>query len=61
MHAITLGDSQQPVHKLKLCNRCNETKPPEGGVDMGQKWLCQGCWLFKTTGRNLKQNRTTRG
>ena len=27
---LQLG-SKQPMHKYKLCNKCEELKPPEGG------------------------------
>lgn len=45
------------AHQLKLCKICNCMKPPEGGIEMNSKWLCQPCWNRKITGRNLKQNR----
>jgi hypothetical protein len=55
MYAIGLTDKPQPVHRLKHCYKCDTTKPPEGGIDMGHKWMCQACWIFKTTGGQLKQ------
>lgn len=57
MHSIDIG-SKQPLHQLKLCNKCNVSKPPEGGVNMGAKWYCQRCWINKKTGHYLKQNAT---
>ena len=56
---IALGRAT-PAHKLKLCHVCNVMKPPEGEIDMNNKWLCQICWNRKLSGRNLKQNRTNR-
>ena len=55
MHPITLGNTNQPVHKLKLCNKCNEVKPPEGGIDMGSKWHCQACWTRRMTIGNIRK------
>lgn len=41
---LSLGD-RQPHHKLKECNKCNEIKPPEGGIQMSpNKWYCANCW-----------------
>lgn len=56
---ITLGRAT-PAHQLKFCNGCECEKPPEGGVTINAKWLCQVCWTRKLSGRNLKQNRTNR-
>ena len=45
-------------HKLRLCNKCEEMKPPEGGVQMSlARWICASCWTDRETGRNLKQAR----
>ena len=47
--------SRQPIHQLKLCNKCEEKRPPEGGVQMTPaKWYCAACWTKKVTVRNLK-------
>jgi len=46
----------QPVHQYKCCNKCDQEKPPEGGIDMGYKWICQSCWIARTTGKHLRQN-----
>jgi len=48
------------ANKFKLCTKCDTSKPPEGGIEMGSKWICQPCWNRKITGSNLKQNRTNR-
>jgi hypothetical protein len=59
MYPIAIGHKQQPAHRLKLCYKCDTTKPPEGGIDLGHKWMCQSCWISKTTGGQLKQYSTT--
>jgi formylmethanofuran dehydrogenase subunit E len=42
-------------HKLRLCNKCEEMKPPEGGVQMSRsRWICASCWTNKVTSQNLK-------
>ena len=56
MPQIDLG-STFSTHRFKLCTKCDTSKPPEGGIENGQKWICQSCWLKKTTIGNLKQNR----
>jgi len=43
-------------HKFKLCTKCDIDKPPEGGIDMGHKWICQSCWNKRITGKYLRQN-----
>ena len=43
-------------HKLQLCNKCNQQKPPEGGVEMSAtKWICASCWTNRVTSQNLKE------
>jgi len=59
MPSIDMG-AIHSTHKFKLCTRCDTSKPPEGGIDMGHKWICQTCWNRKVTVSNLKQNRTNR-
>ena len=45
-------------HKLQACNKCNQMKPPEGGVEMSAtRWLCASCWTDWETGRQLKEGR----
>jgi len=47
--------SQQPLHKYKLCNKCEEMKPPEGGIQMSpNKWYCALCWTHRATRPNLR-------
>ena len=51
---IDIG-SKQPIHQLKLCNKCEEMKPPEGGIQMTpSKWYCAPCWTKRVVVRNLK-------
>ena len=50
---LQLGD-KQPLHKYKLCNKCEELRPPEGGVQMNpSKWHCAACWTRRVIGRSL--------
>jgi hypothetical protein len=45
-------------HKLQMCSKCLNEKPPEGGVEMSAtRWMCASCWTDRVTGRNLKQAR----
>jgi formylmethanofuran dehydrogenase subunit E len=51
---LTLN-STQPVHKYKLCGKCNEMRAPEGGVEMSPtKWVCVACWISRKTRKNLR-------
>ena len=50
---------KQPVHKLKLCNKCEELKPPEGGIELStSRWHCSTCWINRVTVRNLPNVKT---
>ena len=60
MPSIDMG-AVHSIHKFKLCTKCEIMKPPEGGIDMGHKWICQPCWNKRITGINLKQNRIDGG
>jgi len=60
MPQIDLGATFS-THKFKLCAKCDTDKPPEGGIEIGHKWMCQSCWLKKITGVHLKQNRIDGG
>jgi hypothetical protein len=46
------------MHPFKFCTQCQENKPPEGGIDVKQKWHCQHCWIKRITGKYLRQNAT---
>ena len=40
------------THQFKLCAKCEEKKPPEGGIDMSPaKWICASCWVIRQTRR----------
>lgn len=40
------GRPPQPAHQFKLCSRCGQSRPPEGGVEMGPgRWRCAACWV----------------
>lgn len=45
----------RPAHQFKLCGRCSQSKPPEGGIDMSPaKWICAACWTRKAVVRRDK-------
>jgi hypothetical protein len=45
-------NNKQPMHKTKECDKCKQTKPPEGGVQMSQaKWHCAACWVARAIKR----------
>lgn len=45
---IVLKDTPRNSHPLKLCFKCEEKKPPEGGTDMGRgRWMCAVCWTHR--------------
>ena len=51
---LSIG-GKQPVHQTKECNKCNEMKVPEGGIQMSQnKWYCAGCWAHKVCDPSLE-------
>lgn len=42
----------QPVHKFRLCAKCEELRPPEGGIEMNpSKWVCATCWTRRAIKR----------
>ena len=42
------------THQFKQCGKCEQDKPPEGGVQMSHtKWHCVVCWANRVTRRNL--------
>jgi len=44
--------SKQPIHQFKQCARCEDTKAPEGGIQMSpNKWYCASCWAHRATRR----------
>lgn len=46
----SFAKQHQPAHKFKFCVRCNESKPPEGGIELSrERWYCAKCWTLKMT------------
>ena len=49
---LDLGGQQPNMHKFKQCAKCEENKPPEGGIQMSpNKWYCANCWAIRMTRR----------
>ena len=49
---LNTGNPPQPVHRFKVCAKCNESKPPEGGIEMNPtRWICAACWTRKAVRR----------
>ena len=49
MKAMTLNGSSRNSQPLRLCDKCETKKPPEGGIQMGHgRWYCASCWIKKT-------------
>lgn len=44
-HALSLPGAVKGVHPLKPCSRCQRLATPEGGIDMGPRWICAACWI----------------
>jgi len=43
------------MHRFKLCSKCNQEKPPEGGIEMSAtRWICAACWTHKAIRRPSK-------
>lgn len=46
------GNPPQPVHQFRVCGKCSENKPPEGGIQLSPtKWICAACWTRKAVVR----------
>jgi len=42
---LNLNGIQPQMHQFKQCDKCEQDKPPEGGIQMSlNKWYCAGCW-----------------
>lgn len=55
---LSIGGDRQPLHQYKQCNKCENMKPPEGGIQMSpNKWHCAHCWAKRVIGRNLNGER----
>jgi len=55
-HQITLnGNQKYRTHPPKFCNKCNEQRLPEGGIEMGPgRWVCATCWAKRAMKRQPK-------
>lgn len=54
-NGINMPQTPRYAHQVKLCNKCNKTKPPEGGIEMSRtRWICAQCWTHKAIGRAQK-------
>lgn len=53
---ITIGREQkQPTHPRKTCSKCEESRIPEGGIEMGPgRWVCAECWAKRASRRQGK-------
>jgi hypothetical protein len=52
LHMPNSTTNLRNAHRFKLCSKCNESKPPEGGIDMSPtRWMCAACWTIKATRR----------
>lgn len=40
--------------RMKHCDRHDGLAVPEGGVDLGARWICAKCWLEVQAGRQLR-------
>ena len=50
MKAMTLNGSSRNVQPLRLCDKCETKKPPEGGVQRGSgRWYCAVCWMKRNS------------
>ena len=49
---LDLGGQPANMQKFKQCDKCDESKPPEGGIQMSpSKWYCARCWANRATRR----------
>lgn len=54
----TLPGTRPSVGALRECARCDTTAPPDGGVTMGDRWICAKCWRgFSLLGPKSKARR----
>lgn len=49
---LDLGGQQPNTQRFKQCDKCDVSKPPEGGIQMSpSKWYCAACWALRATRR----------
>lgn len=54
-NGINMPQTPRHGHQFKLCSKCNQDKPPEGGIEMSPtRWLCASCWTNKAIRRTYK-------
>lgn len=44
---LSLPKTNVALHKFKDCDKCKQPRAPEGGVDMGSRWICANCWTLR--------------
>jgi formylmethanofuran dehydrogenase subunit E len=44
VNRIRLWGSPVSGQPKKDCDYCKENRVPEGGVQMGKRWMCAKCW-----------------
>jgi hypothetical protein len=50
LHMPNSTNGNRNAHPLKLCAKCEEKMPPEGGIDMTpRRWICAACWIRRPT------------
>lgn len=54
-NGINMPQTPRYAHQLKLCSKCKNMKPPEGGIEMSPtRWMCASCWTNKAIRRTYK-------
>jgi len=49
---LALNGMQPNTHQFKQCGKCQQDKPPEGGIQLSlNRWYCASCWANKATRR----------
>ena len=34
-----------PTHQFRMCQACDQSRPPEGGIQLSRtRWVCASCW-----------------
>jgi hypothetical protein len=48
---ITLAGMPADAQPLKQCapapHGCGRGKSPHGGIEIGPRWICAGCWVMR--------------
>ena len=54
-NGINMANTPRNMHKFRLCNKCNQDRPPEGGIEMNPtRWICAACWTHRAIKRSNK-------